>query len=101
MYMNIQCKWEGGFIMTVDDRNMLNRIMAFADKVDNGGDPERIRVSEQIEKIRPVLQQIAMEKGMPVEDVFIKYMDLATENIVEYEQKMKDSFGDIFSGKPE
>ncbi len=83
--------------MTAEDREMFNRIMEFADEAMPDIDPEKVKVSEQIDKLRPVLQQIAMEKSMPVEDVFIKYMDLATENALEYEQKMKDDFGDIMS----
>jgi uncharacterized protein YcaQ len=83
--------------MTKEDREMLNRIMEYADKVMPDVDPEKVRVSEQIEKLRPILQELAMEKGMPVEDIFIKYMDLATEHALEYEQKMKDDFGDIMS----
>lgn len=83
--------------MTQDDRNMLNRIMEYADEVMPDIDPEKVRISEQIDKLRPVLQQIAMEKSMSVEDIFIKYMDLATEHAVEYEQKLKDDFGDIMA----
>ncbi len=83
--------------MTAEDREMFNRIMEFADEAMPDIDPEKVRVSEQIDKLRPILQTIAMEKSMPVEEVFIKYMDLATENALEYEQKMKDDFGDIMS----
>lgn len=83
--------------MTSEDREMLNRIMEFADKVMPDIDPEKVKVSEQIDKLRPVLQEIAMERSMPVEDVFIKYMDLATEHALEYEKKMQDDFGDIMS----
>ena len=88
---------QGDNKMTSEDREMLNRIMEFADKVMPDIDPEKVKVSEQIDKLRPVLQEIAMEKSMPVEDVFIKYMDLATENALEYEKKMQDDFGDIMS----
>ena len=83
--------------MTDADRTMLKRIMDYADEVMPDIDPEKVKVSEQIDKLRPVLQQIAMEQSLPVEDVFIKYMDLATEHALEYEQKMKDDFGDIMS----
>ncbi len=83
--------------MTAEDREMLKRIMEFADEVMPDIDPEKVKVSEQIDKLRPILQTIAMEKSMPVEEVFIKYMDLATEHALEYEQKMKDDFGDIMS----
>ena len=84
--------------MNAEDRAMLNRIMEYADKVMPDIDPEKVRISEQIDKLRPILQTIAMEKSMPVEDVFIKYMDLATENAIEYDQKMKVDFGDILNG---
>ena len=83
--------------MTDSDRMMLNRIQNYAEEVMPDIDPEKVKVSEQIDKLRPVLQEIAMEKSMPVEDVFIKYMDLATENALEYEKKMQDDFGDIMS----
>ncbi len=86
--------------MNAEDREMLSRIMNYAEEVMPDIDPEKVRVSEQIDKLRPVLQQIAMEKSLPVEEVFIKYMDLATENAVEYEKKMKADFGDILSDRP-
>lgn len=85
--------------MTAEDREMLTRIMNYADEVMPDIDPEKVRISEQIDKLRPVLQQIAMEKQMPVEEVFIKYMDLATENALEYEQKMKADFSDVFQNR--
>lgn len=83
--------------MNAEDREMLTRIMEFAEEVMPDVDPEKVRISEQIDKLRPILQTIAMEKSMPVEEVFIKYMDLATENAVEYENKMKSDFGDIMN----
>lgn len=83
--------------MNAEDRAMLTRIMEYADQVMPDIDPEKVRISEQIDKLRPVLQQIAMENSMKVEDVFIKYMDLATENAIEYENKMKADFGDIMN----
>lgn len=83
--------------MNAEDRAMLTRIMEYADQVMPDIDPEKVRISEQIDKLRPVLQQIAMENSMKVEDVFIKYMDLATENAIEYENKIKADFGDIMN----
>ena len=86
--------------MNAEDREMLNRIVDFGDEVMPDIDPEKVRISEQIDKLRPILQTIAMEKSMPVEDVFIKYMDLATENAIEYDKKVKDSMQDIFENSP-
>lgn len=85
--------------MKAEDREMLTRINEFAEKVMPDIDPEKVRISEQIDKLRPILQQIAMERSMDVSEIFIKYMDLATESAVEYEQKMKAEFGDVFNAR--
>ena len=82
--------------MTEEDREFLNTIMEYADEVMPDIDPQKVRVSEQIEKLRPILQKLAMEKQMPVEDVFIKYMDFATEHAVKYNKKMEEEFKDAF-----
>lgn len=39
---------------------------------------QKVRISEQLEKLKPVMQEIANEKNLALEDVFIKYMDLAS-----------------------
>ena len=83
--------------MTKEDREFLNTIMDYADEVMPDIDPQKVRVSEQLEKLRPILQKLAMEMQMPVEDVFIKYMDLATEHAVKYNSKMEAEFADAFN----
>ena len=37
----------------------------------------------------PVIRQIASEEKCPVEDIFIKYMDLASEASIETNKKIK------------
>ena len=81
--------------MTKEDREFLGQIMAYADEVMGDVDPEKVRVSEQIEKLRPILQKLAMVHQMPVEDVFIKYMDLATEAALEKNKKFEDDYKEI------
>lgn len=81
--------------MTAEDREFLNKINAYAEEVMGDIDPTKVRVSEQIEKLRPILQELAMVHKMPVEDIFIKYMDLATEAAVERDKKFKMDFQDI------
>jgi len=85
--------------MNAEDREMLTRIMNYADEVMPDIDPEKVRISEQIDKLRPILQQLAIEKKMNVEEIFIKYMDLATENAVEYDKKIKSDYADIMDNK--
>ena len=86
--------------MTKEDREFLGQIMAYADEVMGDVDPEKVRVSEQIEKLRPILQKLAMVYKMPVEEVFIKYMDLATEAALEQNQKFEDDYREILGDNP-
>ncbi|MDD6202244.1 MAG: hypothetical protein PUB13_04800 [Lachnospiraceae bacterium] len=83
--------------MTAEDREFLNTIMEYADKVMPDIDPQKVRISEQLEKLRPILQELAMKHKMNVEDVFIKYMDLATEHAVKYNNEMNEKFMDAIS----
>ena len=86
--------------MTKQDREFLGQIMAYADEVMGDVDPEKVRVSEQIEKLRPILQKLAMVYKMPVEDVFIKYMDLATEAAIEKNNKFEEDYREILGDNP-
>ena len=61
-----------------EDRDMLDRINAYSESVLGEIDPQKTRVSFQLDKLKPIMQEIADEKGMTLEDVFIKYMDLAS-----------------------
>lgn len=89
--------------MTVEEREMFDRIKKYADEAlkDFDTDPEKTPISFQLQKLRPIMQELAMEKQMSVEDIFIKYMDLASEDAVEREKKFQDMIEDdeSFSGK--
>ena len=61
-----------------EDLQMLDRINAYAEKVLGDIDPQKTRISYQLEKLKPVMEEIAAEKGLALEDIFIKYMDLAS-----------------------
>ncbi len=89
--------------MTAEEREMFDRIRKYADEAlqDFDTDPQKTPISFQLQKLRPIMQELAMEKQMPVEDIFIKYMDLASEDAVErekrFQEKMEDD--DSFSGQ--
>ncbi len=89
--------------MTTEDREMFNRIREYAEKALEGfdTDPQKTPISFQLQKLRPVMQELAMEKQMSVEDIFIKYMDLASEDAVEREKQFQESLDDdnSFSGR--
>ena len=62
--------------MTSEERKMLNRINEYADKVLNHIDPQKTQISYQLEKLKPIMEEIAKEQNSSVENIFIKYMDL-------------------------
>lgn len=75
--------------MTPEDRSFLKRITDYAEEVLGDIDPQKTQVSAQLQKLRPIMQTLAMENGMSIEDVFIKYMDLASEAGVEREKELQ------------
>ncbi|MBR5406451.1 MAG: hypothetical protein IKX95_06345 [Lachnospiraceae bacterium] len=85
--------------MTENDRLFLDRINKYAEEVLKDIDPQNTHVSEQLSKLRPVMLQLADETGMAIEDVFIKYMDLASEQGVEVENKYREDMGPDFDFK--
>ena len=84
--------------MTQEDKKLLQRINEYANEVMPDIDPQKTQVSVQLEKLKPIMEEIAKEQGMSLEDIFIKYMDLASEMAIVTEQKMKDSL-DMFTDK--
>ena len=78
--------------MTPENADILYRINAYAEKALADIDPQKTRISYQLEVLRPVMEEIAKEKGMSVEDVFILYMDLASEVAVKAETQFQDEF---------
>lgn len=80
--------------MTSENKEILDRINAYAEEALADIDPQKTRISFQLEALKPVMQQIAEEKGMSVEDVFILYMDLASEASVEAENQLQATLED-------
>ena len=81
--------------MTDEQIQLLNRINSYAESVMGDIDPQKVLVSEQLSKLRPIMETIAAEKGMSLEDLFILYMDLQSEASCATEAKLRDSLSDI------
>lgn len=75
--------------MTSEEQKILDRINAYAEKALADIDPQKTRISFQLEALKPVMQEIADETGKSVADIFIQYMDLASESAVEADQKLQ------------
>ncbi|MBE5871126.1 MAG: hypothetical protein E7294_07700 [Lachnospiraceae bacterium] len=83
--------------MTNEDKLFLDRITEFSNKVmkDINPDPRVTPISEQIEYLRPIMEEIAGETGSSLEDVFIRYMDLASEASVARSNEFDNDFADF------
>jgi len=81
--------------MTEENRIILNRINKYAENVLGDIDPQKTPVSMQLEKLKPIMQEIANEKGMSLEDLFILYMDIQSEATVASDQKLQEQLKDI------
>lgn len=85
--------------MTNEDKAFLDKINKYAEKVLKDIDPQKTQVSLQLEKLKPVMEELSKETGLPIEDVFIKYMDLQSENSIEVENQFKKEMGPNFDFK--
>ncbi len=81
--------------MTKEQETMLNRINQYAEKVMPDIDPQKTPISTQLENLKPIMETIAAEQGRGVEDIFIEYMDLASEFSVKKAQEFKEDYLDF------
>ena len=84
--------------MTNEYREILLRINSYSENVLGEIDPQKVQVSMQLEKLKPIMEEIAKEKNMSLEDMFILYMDLQTEASCESQRKLKDTLQDLNHG---
>lgn len=84
--------------MTPEQREILERISAYAESTLADIDPQKVQVSYQLEKLKPIMAEIAKEKNMTLEEVFILYMDLSSEAAVLSNEKLKANMADLGDG---
>ncbi len=84
--------------MTEENKKILERINAYAENTLGEIDPQKVQVSVQLEKLKPVMEEIAKEKGISLEDMFILYMDLQSEASCLTQKKLEDSLQDLNDG---
>lgn len=61
-------------------------------------DPQKVPVSTQLQKLRPIMEEIAGEMNMSLTDFFILYMDLQSEASCLTDQKMREELQDLNNG---
>ncbi len=84
--------------MTDEQRALLARINKYAENTLGDIDPQKTPVSVQLNTLKPIMQEIADERGMSLTDVFILYMDLQSEASVATENKLKEDLKDLNDG---
>ena len=84
--------------MTPEQKEILERICAYAETSLADIDPQKVQISYQLEKLKPVMEEIAKEKNMTLEEVFILYMDLSSEAAVLTNEKLKADLADLSDG---
>ena len=84
--------------MTDENRAILKRINDYAEQVMGDIDPQKVPVSAQIEKLKPIMQEIADEKKISLEDMFILYMDIQSEASCATQQKLTEDLQDLNDG---
>lgn len=85
--------------MKDEHRKLLSRINTYAEQVMGDIDPQKTQISVQLEKLRPIMEEISKEMGMTLEDFFILYMDLQSEAACATEAKLKDDLQDLNEGE--
>jgi len=81
--------------MTDENRAILKRINDYSEKKLGDIDPQKVLVSTQLETLKPIMQEIADEKGISLADMFILYMDLQSEASCATEAKLREDLQDI------
>lgn len=84
--------------MTPQQREILERISAYAETKLADIDPQKVQISYQLEKLKPIMEEIAKEQNMSLEEVFILYMDLSSEAAVLSNEKLKADLSDLGDG---
>lgn len=80
--------------MTAENAEILHKINSYAERTLADIDPQKTPISHQLEVLKPVMEEIAKEKGVSVEDIFILYMDLASEAAVKAEEQFQAELKD-------
>ena len=75
---------------------ITERINLYADEKLKDIDRKTTPISQQLEVLKPVMEEIAIEYGKSVSDIFIPYMDTNTELLTEEAEKNKANGETVF-----
>lgn len=84
-------------MMEKEEKYIYDKITKYADEVMDGIDPQKVQISFQLEKLKPMMEELAKELNTSVEDIFIRYMDSASSVSVDNERKFQSTMGNMNS----
>ena len=73
------------------DQEILKELNKYVEEVLSDIDPQKTPVSMQLEKLKPKMEELADKSGLGIEDIFIRYMDLASAQKVKMEENFKET----------
>jgi len=79
------------------NKYIYDSITQYADEVLNGIDPQKVQISFQLDKLKPKMEELSKELNIPVEEIFIIYMDEASGVSVDVEKKFQSTMGNMNS----
>jgi len=77
------------------DKELFTQISTYSEQVLGDIDPQKVRISEQLEKLKPIMEELAKERGISLEDIFIKYMDVASLVATKRDQRFRSDMQDL------
>ena len=57
----------------------MHQSTADSEKVSGEVKPEERTMSERLDKLKPIMRKLALKRGVALEDIFVRYMDLSSE----------------------
>ena len=69
---------------------IIASLNAYADKVLGNIDPQKVKIGEQLAAIKPEMERLAKVHDIPLDELFILYMDRCSEVFAQEEQNLQD-----------
>lgn len=78
-----------------ENQYIYDAVSNYANEVLDSIDPQKVQVSFQLEKLKPKMEELASELNTTVEDIFIRYMDAASNASLDTEKKFQSTMGNM------
>lgn len=72
-----------------EKKTILDRVNNYADSVLPERDPSKVPIRVQLDALKPEMEKLAKEFNLSIEDIFITYMDMNTETVVNADAKIQ------------